>query len=199
VIGPEGEQLGKMSPSRGMEIAKEAGLDLVEVSPNSRPPVCKIMDFGRYQYEQSKKSRQQKKQSASEMKEMRFRPKIEEHDYNFKLNHIRQFLEDGHKVRAFVIFRGREMTRTEMGRDLLDKVVEELAENAKPEGEPRLEGRNMSVLLTPVSKKRRAKPKPKQKKEGALAEALKEALPEQTAEAEPEKQGEDDADDKEED
>jgi len=122
----------------------------VEVSPTSRPPVCRILDYGKYKYEQTKKEKQaKKKQHSFQLKEMRFRPKIDEHDYQFKTKHIREFLETGSKVRVFVMFRGREMAYTEMGQDVLKRVIEDLAEFANVEMPPKMEGRSMSLVLAP--------------------------------------------------
>ena len=133
-----------------MNRAAEYGLDLVEVSPNSRPPVCRIMDFGKYKYELSKKDKlAKKKQHTFQMKEMRFRPKIEEHDYQFKTKHVRTFLELGNKVKVFVIFRGREMAHTEYGQKILDRVKEDMDDIALVDVEPKLEGRNLSMILSP--------------------------------------------------
>jgi len=132
--------------------ARQHNLDLVEVSPTSRPPVCRILDFGKYKYELAKKEKQaKKKQHSFQLKEMRFRPKIDEHDYNFKTKHIREFLESGSKVRVYVMFRGREMAYTEMGQNVLKRVIEDLAEIASVEMAPKMEGRSMSTVLAPNS------------------------------------------------
>jgi translation initiation factor IF-3 len=125
-------------------------LDLVEVSPNTRPPVCRILDYGKYKYELSKKDKlAKKKQHSFQLKEMRFRPKIDEHDYQFKTKHVREFIESGSKVRTFVMYRGREMAHIEFGRRILDRVREDLKDVAVVEMEPKLEGRNMSMVLVP--------------------------------------------------
>ena len=134
-----------------MERAREAGLDLVEVSPMSRPPVCRILDYGKYKYNLAKKVAQsRKKQHVVSIKGMRFRPKIEEHDYRFKSKHIRTFLEQGNKVKCFVLFRGRERAYTEFGRQLLDRLATDLKDIAMIESMPRLEGTSMSMLLSPA-------------------------------------------------
>ncbi|MFZ5979592.1 MAG: translation initiation factor IF-3 [Candidatus Zixiibacteriota bacterium] len=170
LIGPDGDQLGIIPTSEALNRAAEAGLDLVEVSPNSRPPVCRIMDFGKYKYELSKKDKlAKKKQHTFQMKEMRFRPKIEEHDYQFKTRHVREFLESGNKVKVFVIYRGREMAHLEFGRDVLDRVIKDLEEIALVDVPPKLEGRNMSMLLSPkpeVLKKIQAAKSSRKKKGG---------------------------------
>jgi len=129
-------------------MAIEQGLDLVEVSPNSDPPVCKIMDFGKYKYELSKKEKLvKKKQHIIQVKEIRLRPSIENHDIDFKLKNARKFIEQGNKVKFNVIFRGREMAHQEFGKQLLGKIIEELSDIAKSENVPRLEGRNMVLYL----------------------------------------------------
>jgi len=151
LIGPDGEQIGIVPTAEALEKAREAGLDLVEVSPNSRPPVCRILDFGKFKYELAKKDKMaKKKQHAFQLKEMRFRPKIDEHDFQFKTKHVREFLESGSKVRVYVMFRGREMAHTEFGREVLNRVIEELQEIAVVEAHPKQEGRNMTMVLAPT-------------------------------------------------
>ena len=148
----EGEQVGIIPTNEAIQRAKDAGLDLVEVAPTSRPPVCRILDYGKYKYEQSKKERiSKKKQHSFQMKEMRYRPKIDEHDYQFKTKHVKEFLSSGSKVRAFVMFRGREMAYTEMGRKLLQRLVEDISEIADVESAPKMEGRTMSMVVSPNS------------------------------------------------
>ncbi|MFQ5499155.1 MAG: translation initiation factor IF-3 [Candidatus Zixiibacteriota bacterium] len=152
LIGPDGEQVGILPASEALERAVELGLDLVEVSPNSRPPVCRILDYGKYKYEMSKKDKlAKKKQHAFQLKEMRFRPKIDAHDYAFKTKHVREFIESGSKVKVFVLFRGREMAYTEKGRGILLKVAEELKDVCTVEVAPKLEGRNMNMVLAPAA------------------------------------------------
>ena len=148
LIGPEGEQLGVMSPEEGMVQAREHGLDLVEVAPNSRPPVCRIMDYGRYKYEQKKKkSGANKKSHAATLKEVKMRPGTDMHDLGFKLKNARRFLMDGDKVKVTVMFRGREMAHQSLGRRQLDQVRALLEPLAKMETAPRMEGRFMSMIL----------------------------------------------------
>jgi len=150
LVDQEGNQVGVMPTSEARRIAQEAGLDLVEVAPMARPPVCRIMDFGKYKYEQAKKAKEsRKKQHTVNLKEMRFRPKIEEHDFQFKTRHVRQFLEEGNKVRCFVLFRGRERAHTEFGQRLLLRVAEVLADIAQIESQPLMEGRSMNMILAP--------------------------------------------------
>jgi len=152
-----------------LEKARDLGLDLVEVSPNSKPPVCRILNFGKYKYELAKKDKlAKKKQHFFQMKEMRYRPKIDEHDFQFKTRHVKEFIEAGSKVRVFVMFRGREMAYTEFGRDVLDRVAETLKDITIIESEPKLEGRNMSMTLSPtqeVLKKLKNSRKKKEEKE----------------------------------
>jgi translation initiation factor IF-3 len=150
LIGPDGEQIGIVPTNEALERAQDLGLDLVEVSPNSRPPVCRIMDYGKYKYELSKRDKAaKKKQHVFQLKEMRYRPKIDEHDYQFKTKHVREFLESGSKVKAFVLFRGREMAHVELGRKILDRLIQDMEEIAVVDVQPRLEGRNMNMILSP--------------------------------------------------
>jgi len=128
--------------------AKDAGIDLVEIVPNSKPPVCKIIDYGKYKYELSKKDKViKKRQTIIQVKEIRFSPKIEEHDFNFKTKNARKFIEQGNKVKLNVLFRGRQITHTEFGKQIIEKVVSELEDIAKLESKPKFEGRNMIAIL----------------------------------------------------
>ncbi len=141
-----------MSPREAMQRAEEVGLDLVEVSPNAKPPVCKIMDYGKYQYEKNKRAREaRKKQTKVVLKGMQFRPDTAEHDYQFKKRHVEDFLKNGWKVRATVRFRGREMLHTDLGSNLLSRLKNELEEIAEVEQPPRMETRIMSMILAPKS------------------------------------------------
>jgi translation initiation factor IF-3 len=168
LIGPEGEQIGIVPTSEALARAREAGLDLVEVSPTSRPPVCRILDYGKYKYDQAKKQAQsRKKQHVVSIKGMRFRPKIEEHDYQFKMRHVREFLEEGNKVKCFVLFRGREKAHTEFGSKIMDRLAADLNDIAIVESASRLEGNSMTMLLNPrpggAKKSSTARPKPEKK------------------------------------
>jgi translation initiation factor IF-3 len=137
-----------------MSSAREKGMDLVEVAPNARPPVCRIMDYGRYKYEQAKAEREAKrKQHVTQMKEIKMRPNIEEHDFEFKTRHIKRFLQERDKVKVTIMFRGREMAHTENGKEVLDDVVEEIGDMAVVEQQARLEGRNMFLILAPNTRK----------------------------------------------
>jgi translation initiation factor IF-3 len=150
LIGDDGEQLGVVAVDEALRIAEEKGFDLVEVAPTARPPVCKIMDYGKFKYDQAKKDREaRKKQHNVQLKEIRYRPNIEHHDFDFKTNHVREFLEEGNKVKVTVMFRGREMTHTEHGRTVLDRVATEVSPIANVEIPPKLEGRNMSMIVAP--------------------------------------------------
>ena len=138
-----------MPPPAALAIAKQKGLDLVEISPTAVPPVCRIMDFGKYQYQEQKRSREAKKhQRVIEVKEIKFRPKVDEHDYDFKKKHIERFLANGDKVKATIFFRGREMAHPEIGRRILERLSGELAEVAVAEASPRQEGNQMHVILS---------------------------------------------------
>jgi translation initiation factor IF-3 len=148
VIGSGGEQLGVMSPDEALRRAEEEGLDLVEVAPNSAPPVCRIMDYGRYKYEQKKKTGKSKGHAAT-LKEVKLRPRTDDHDLGFKLKNARRFLIEGDKVKVTVMFRGREMVHTSFGAQQLDRVKEMLGALATVENPPRMEGRFLSMILVP--------------------------------------------------
>lgn len=151
LIGAEGENVGVVTPQRAMMLAEEAGLDLVEISPNATPPVCKIMDFGKYKYEQQKKeSEARKKQKIIEVKEVKFRPNTDTHDYDVKMRSVLRFLEEGDKVKITLRFRGREMAHTELGRILLERVAGDVVEHGKVEAIPRIEGRQMVMMINPL-------------------------------------------------
>ena len=150
MIGPEGEQLGVLPLEVALAKAAEFGLDLVEVSPMAKPPVCKIMDYGKFKYEAKKKANEaKKKQTVVKLKEVKFRPKTEEHDYNFKVKAVREFLAEGNKARITVMFRGREITHREIGQAILTRIGNELKEVAVIEQTPRLEGRLLFMILAP--------------------------------------------------
>jgi translation initiation factor IF-3 len=150
VIAEEGKQLGVITLEEGIANAERAGLDLVEVSSNTEPPVCKIMDYGKYRYRQSKKLHDAKKsQTVVHIKEIRLRPKTEEHDIQVKIKHIKKFLEKHDKVKISMMFRGREIAFTEIGRKLMDGIKNELVNECIIDQEPRLEGRNMVMIVSP--------------------------------------------------
>jgi len=148
VIDAEGNQLGIMNIAEALRAADERELDLVEVAPNSVPPVCRILDYGKHKYNLAKKSQIAKKhQKVIRVKEIKMRPKIEEHDYHFKSEHVKRFLAQGHRVKVTIMFRGREMAHTHLGKGLLDRLAADLEALAAPENPPRLEGRNMYMYL----------------------------------------------------
>jgi len=154
LIDSEGKQVGVISVAEAIDLAQRSGLDLVEVSPNASPPVCKIMDFGKFRYERTKRDREAKKsQKVTEVKVIRLRPKTDKYHIGFKLKRARKFLEKGAKVKLQVMFRGREITHPELGRELLKVSAEELADIAIVEQGARLEGRSMFLLLSPDKKK----------------------------------------------
>jgi len=150
LIDNEGEQLGVVSLDEAREKADERGLDLVEVAPEAKPPVVRLMDYGRYKYEQAKAEKEaKKKQHKVEVKQVKFRPKIEEHDFAFKTRHAREFIEEGNKVKVTIMFRYRELRRPELGEELLDRIEEELSDIAQVQSRSGLEGRNMTMVLVP--------------------------------------------------
>ncbi|MGH7541039.1 MAG: translation initiation factor IF-3, partial [Gemmatimonadota bacterium] len=150
LIDEEGEQVGIVATDEARQMAADRGLDLVEVAPNARPPVVRLMDYGKYKYEQARKAREaKKKQHTITVKEVKLRPKIEEHDFGFKMRHARRFLEDGDKVKFTLMFRGREVTHPELGVRVLEQVKEELEDIGTVESEIAHEGRTMTMLLAP--------------------------------------------------
>src|SRR6266480_729768 len=150
VIAPDGAQLGVLTVEEALAAAQERGLDLVEVAPLARPPVAKIMDYGKFKFEEAKAARAaKKKQHVIHLKEVKYRPGIDDHDFAFKTRHAREFLQDGNKVKVTMMYRGRQMAHIDLGRDVLDRVATELKDVAKIEQDPKLEGRNMSMVLAP--------------------------------------------------
>ncbi len=156
LIGERGEQLGIFPLREALQIARGHDLDLVEVAPQADPPVCRLLDYGKYLYERSKKAKEAKKaRKPAEVKEIRFRPKTGEHDVNFKINRMRGFLKEGSKVKVRVLFRGREITHPEIGEEMLNGIAVDLEDLAAVEYPPRMEGRSMLMILAPVSKKKK--------------------------------------------
>jgi len=152
-VGPDGEQLGILPIDQALARAQELGMDLVEVSPMAKPPVCKIMDYGKFKYTEKKKQNEaKKKQVVVQLKEVKLRPRTEEHDYNVKIGKIREFLADANKARITVMFRGREMSHRELGQKVLQRVIEDVKEVAVIESAPRMEGRQMFMILSPNPK-----------------------------------------------
>ncbi len=150
MVDADGEMVGVISVKEGIELAAEVGLDLVEVSPNADPPVCKILDYGKYKYEEQKRRNEaRKKQKVIDVKEIKMRPNIDVHDYDVKMRSVRRFLDDGDKVKVTIRFRGRELSHQERGMDVLDRVREELVNIAKVEMFPKMEGRMMIMVVAP--------------------------------------------------
>lgn len=149
MIGKDGKQVGVVPIQKALKMAEEAELDLVEIAPTANPPVCRIMDFGKYLYELQKKEKEsKKKQHVVEVKEIRLRPKTDDHDLMTKLRHAREFIEKKNKVKFSLMFKGREMAYTEMGEELMKRVIEELSDIARPEGDIKMEGRRMFLVMT---------------------------------------------------
>ena len=151
MIDAEGQNRGVIDTQEALELAGEAGLDLVEISPNNNPPICKILDLGKYKYQAQKKaSEQRKKQKTQEVKEIKMRPNIDTHDYDVKMRSVRKFLEEGDKVKLTMRFRGREMAHQELGLEVLMKARDEIAEISKVEAAPKMEGRQMMMVVAPT-------------------------------------------------
>jgi translation initiation factor IF-3 len=154
VIDPEGKQLGVLPLVEALRAAANFELDLVEVSPKSEPPVCRIMDYGKFKYQQSKKAHDaRKKQAVVHVKEVKLRPKTEEHDFQFKVRHVERFIKEGNKTKVTIVFRGRELAHPDLGRNMLNRVTEESKEWAKVEQPPKFEGRNFVMILAPLAQK----------------------------------------------
>jgi translation initiation factor IF-3 len=150
LVGADGEQIGVVASQEALRMARELDLDLVEVAPQANPPVCRIMDYGKFKYERDIRQKEaRKKQSRTELKEIKFRPKIDSHDYGTKKGHVERFLRGGHKVKVTIMFRGREMTHTDLGRKILDRLVGDLGEMVTVESMPKQEGRNMIMVISP--------------------------------------------------
>jgi translation initiation factor IF-3 len=151
VIGSDGGNLGAMPLNKAIEIAKGEGLDLIEISPNANPPVCKIMDMGKYKYDLQKKANiAKKKQKTVALKEIKLRPGTDTHDYNFKIKNAKKFITKGDKVKFTVKFKGREMQHTELGKELMNKIIEATKDIAKVESRPKFEGRQMVMIIQPI-------------------------------------------------
>lgn len=161
LIGAEGEQVGIIDTREAMNMAREAGLDLVMVSPQAVPPVCRLLDYGRFRYEQQQNERENRKRArGQEVKAIKFRVKIDAHDFKTKTGHVRRFLEEGHKVKVTIMFRGRERTHPELGERILVRVAETLADVGVPESNPSMMGMDMNMIMTP-----RAAPAPRKERE----------------------------------
>jgi translation initiation factor IF-3 len=177
LIADDGAQLGIFVTTDALRMADDQGLDLVEIAPTADPPVCKIMDFGKYRYEQEQKAKKARKhQTIIQIKEIKFRPKIDKHDYETKKKHVVRFLEAGAKVKVTIMFRGREMVHAERGLAILEKLAEELTELGYVENQPKLEGRNMFMLLAPHKKDVVKGKQPKADESGETAETSADAV-----------------------
>ncbi len=161
MIGSDGQQIGILETPDALRQAREEGLDLVEISPKAVPPVCKIMDYGRFKYETAKKEREERsKRTVIEVKEMKFRPKTDGHDFDFKVKHIREFLAEGNKAKLVIQFRGREIVHPEVGQNVLRRVVEAVQDVGMVEQPPMMEGRRMLMIIGPRPQSTAPKPKP---------------------------------------
>ena len=188
MIDAEGEQLGVMATDRAFTLADDQGLDLVEVSPTAKPPVCRIMDFGKFKYEQNKRQKETKKrQHTIQVKEVKFRPKTEEHDYQFKKRHAEEFLAKGNKLKVTMMFRGREMDHRELGMRMLKRLEVDLAESGTVERAAKFEGRLIVMYMAPLVSKINPKSKPKATKESTEAPATPTPVPAEPEKTEPEK------------
>ena len=172
LVGPGGEQVGVVRVEDALRLAEEAGLDLVEVAPDARPPVCKLMDYGKFKYESAMKARDARRNQANtQLKEVQFRPKIDQHDYATKMGHVERFLKGGDKVKCVVRFRGREQSRPELGIRLLQRVAEEIGDLGTVESHPRQDGRQMVMVLAPTRKKAEVKSDQRRRAEKNAAKA----------------------------
>ncbi|MYM19472.1 translation initiation factor IF-3 [Brevibacterium sp. 5221] len=168
LVGPNGEQVGIVAIRKALDLAREADLDLVEVAPQAKPPVVKLMDFGKFKYESAQKARESRRNQANmALKEIRFRLKIDEHDYETKKGHVTRFLAGGDKVKVMIMFRGREQSRPEMGMRLLNKLAEEVSDLGSVESAPRVDGRNMVMVIAPSKSKADANAESRKASEGA--------------------------------
>src|SRR5690349_24333160 len=179
VIDDEGQQIGIMPPFEALKMARSKNLDLVEISPTAQPPVCRIMDYGKFLYQQEKKEREAKKhQKVITVKEVKFRINVDEHDYQTKKNHVLRFLDEGDKVKATIFFRGREMTRQMLGREILDRLIKDLGDKAIVEFRPRQEGNTLHLILAPAKIQPPPKPKaPRPPREQAQPQAAPQQAP----------------------
>ena len=176
VVGDDGEQFGVMDTREAIRTARDRGMDLVEVAPNADPPVCKIIDFGKFQYEQKKKANEaKKKQVVITVKEVKFRPGTDDHDYSYRMKHAREWLTEGDKVKATIWFRGREMTHRELGARILERLEKDLADISEVEMRPRMEGNQMFIIFGPKRHKGGGKPEVKSPPPGEKPEVKSQA------------------------
>ncbi|HVK44353.1 MAG TPA: translation initiation factor IF-3 [Micropruina sp.] len=185
LVGPAGEQVGIVRLEDALRLARESDLDLVEVAPMARPPVAKLMDYGKFKYEAAQKARETRRnQTNTVIKEMKLRPKIDSHDYETKKGHVVRFLKAGDKVKITIMFRGREQSRPELGFNLLKKLAEDVADDGFVESAPKQDGRNMLMVLSPTRKKSEARVESEAQKNVRMAERVAAAEAERSAEAE---------------
>ena len=185
LVGPQGEQVGIVRIEQALQLAREHDLDLVEVAPQARPPVAKLMDYGKFKYENAQKARESRRnQTNTIIKEMKLRPKIDEHDYETKKGHVLRFLKAGDKVKITIRFRGREQSRPELGVNLLNRLAEDVAEDGFVESSPKLDGRNMLMVLAPTRKKTEARAEGAVERDRRMAERKAAQDAERKAEAE---------------
>lgn len=172
MIGADGAQLGVMDTRRALELAQQAGLDLAEISPTSNPPVCKILDYGKFKYESKKKAKQAKKnQVVIELKEVQFRPQTDKHDIDFKVKHILRFLDEGNKVKVSVRFRGREASHAELGHVLIKQIIDMVGASGIVEQNPKMEGKILSMIFAPAAKVKKVAKSPGKKEDSAPVNA----------------------------
>ncbi|SER50969.1 translation initiation factor IF-3 [Propionibacterium cyclohexanicum] len=184
LVGPNGEQIGIVRVEQAMQLAREHDLDLVEVAAEARPPVCKLMDYGKFKYESAQKERESRRnQSNTVLKEMKLRPKIDDHDYETKKGHVVRFLRGGDKVKVTIMFRGREQSRPELGHNLLRKLAEDVKDDGFVEQSPKLEGRNMHMVVAPTRKKSEARAGQAQERARRQAQREADAAIDKAAEA----------------
>jgi len=170
LVGPKGEQVGIVRIEDALRLARDADLDLVEVAPQARPPVCKLMDYGKFKYEADQKARESRRNQANTViKEMKLRPKIDGHDYDTKKGHVVRFLKAGDKVKITIMFRGREQSRPELGYNLLKKLADDVSEDGTVESAPKQDGRNMLMVLAPTRKKSEARAEQEAEKVARMA------------------------------
>ena len=178
LVGPSGEQVGIVRIEEALRLAADADLDLVEVAPEAKPPVARLMDYGKFKYESAMKARDARRNQANtQLKEIRFRLKLDDHDFETKKGHVVRFLEGGDKVKVMIMFRGREQSRPEMGARLLQRLAEDIAEYGTVESQPRLDGRNMTMVIGPLKKKTQAKSEQRRRREAREAEAAEAEKP----------------------
>ncbi|ABF45804.1 translation initiation factor IF-3 [Deinococcus geothermalis DSM 11300] len=184
LIGAEGEQIGIIDTRDALAMAREKGLDLVMVSPQAVPPVCRLLDYGRFRYEQQQNEKENRKRArAQEVKAIKFRVKIDDHDFNTKTGHVRRFLEEGHKVKVTIMFRGRERTHPELGERILHRVAETLADIGAPEGMPSMMGMDMNMIMVPKAAPKRDSGRSESAQEAPTARSAEASRPEAPANA----------------